>query len=121
MPENSWYPQFRALLDSYCTADPAKSRTQGNVQNDAIFLRSPFDHVERIAVLERRVTPVEHIVDRALSFGEAWDGKPGSREHDLADEVRKLIGKHADAQGVVREVIEGHAHIGLRSRDLQPN
>jgi hypothetical protein len=119
VPENAWHAGFQALIDGYASDDPAKKKTKTQPENDAIFLRSPFDHIERIAVLERRVTPLEHIVDRALSFGAAWDGRPGSREQDLADEVRTVVRKFADADGNVHEVIEGHAHIGLRAKDLK--
>jgi len=116
--ENAWHPAFQALLDSYSAADPARSRTRGADPQEVVFLRSAFDHLERISVLERRLTPVEHIVDRALSFGSAWDGRPGSREDDLAGEVRRLIGSYARPDGTVQEVLEGHALIGFRARDL---
>ncbi len=117
VPDNTWHAQFQALLDRYSTEDPAKTRLRDSAQNETVFLRSAFDHLERVAVLERRATPVERFVDRALSFGAAWDGRPGSREDDLAGEVRTLIQRFADADGVVREVIEGHALIGRRARD----
>jgi SAM-dependent methyltransferase len=115
---NAWYPAFRSLVDSYSTDDPAKGRTRGLSPHEGVLLETGFDHLERVSVLESRSTPVEHIVDRALSFGAAWDGKPGSREHDLAQEVRALVSKHAES-GVVREVIEGHALVAFRSRDLK--
>lgn len=118
VPDNRWHAPFQALLDGYSTDDPAKAHTRGTSQNEAVLLASSFDHLERIAVLERRETPVERFVDRALSFGAAWDGRPGSREDDLAGEVRKLIGQYADARGVVREVVEGHALVALRTQDL---
>lgn len=115
--ENAWYPEFRALLDSYASEDPAQTRTRGLGPHEAVLYAGGFDHLERISVLETRATPVEHIVDRALSFGASWDGRPGSREDDLAGEVRALIAKSAK-DGLVREVIEGHALIGFRARDL---
>lgn len=118
LEDNRWHPEFKALLDSYSTDDPAKSRIRDTAQNEAVFLCSSFDHLEKISVLERRDTKVERFVDRALSFGAAWDGRPGSREQDLAADVRKLIGKFADGNGVVRELVEGHALIGLRAKDL---
>lgn len=119
--ENAWHAEFQALLDSYSTADPARSRTRGADPHEVVFLRSAFEHLERVAVLERRFTPVEHIVDRALSFGSAWDGRPGSREDDLAGEVRKLIAGYARPDGTIQEVLEGHALVGFRPRDLTSN
>lgn len=117
VPDNAWHGEFQRLLDSYSSDDPAKARLRGTAQNDAVLLQSPFNHIERISVVESRRTPVEHFVDRALSFGAAWDGRPGSREDDLADEVRKLISRYAK-DGIVREVVEGHALVALRNRDL---
>ncbi|MET0342091.1 MAG: class I SAM-dependent methyltransferase [Polyangiales bacterium] len=118
VPDNRWHAAFQALLDGYSTGDPAKSRIRDTAQNEAVFLRSAFDHLERVSVIEVRETPIERFVDRALSFGAAWDGRPGSREEDLAGEVRALIARFANDSGVVREVIEGHALIGRRARDL---
>jgi len=118
--ENAWHVEFQALVDSYATEDPARTRTRGARPHEIVFLRSRFDHLERISVLERRNTPVERFVDRALSFGAAWDGRPGSREDDLAGEVRTLMAKHAGPDGNVREVVEGHALIAFRSSDVEP-
>jgi len=118
VPDNAWHKPFRTLLDSYATEDPAKSRTRELGGHEAVLLASPFDHLETVSVLEARRTKVEHFVDRALSFGAAWDGRPGSREQDLAGEVRKLIEPYA-VDGVVREVVEGHALVALRARDLE--
>jgi len=62
-----------------------------------------------VSVLEPRSTPVERFVDRALSFATTWHGRPASREEDLPHEVRRVLAPFADARGLVREVIEGHA------------
>jgi SAM-dependent methyltransferase len=116
--ENAWHKDFQALIDSYATNDPARSRTREAPPHEITFLRSRFDHLERISVLELRYTPIERFVDRALSFGAAWDGRPGSREDDLAGEVRDLIARYAGADGNVKEIVEGHALIAFRSSDL---
>ena len=118
VPDNVWHREFQRLIDSYATDDPARTRIRDAVQNETVFLESSFDHLERVSVLETRHTPIERFVDRALSFGAAWDGRPGSREQDLAGEVRTLIAKYANGEGIVREVVEGHALIGRRARDL---
>jgi SAM-dependent methyltransferase len=115
--ENVWHAEFQALIDSYATNDPARGRTREAPPHERTFLRSRFDHLERISVLERRRTPVERFVDRALSFGAAWDGRPGAREEDLAGEVRSLIAPYAQPDGNVTEVVEGHALIAFRSAD----
>ncbi|WP_433932748.1 hypothetical protein AB3662_01135 [Sorangium cellulosum] len=83
-----------------------------------MLLDSAFGHLERVSVLEPRETPVERFVDRALSFAATWHGRPGSREEDLAVEVRQTLARYAGADGIVREVLEGHALIARRPREV---
>jgi len=121
VPANAWHAEFQAIVDSYSSADPARAQIHERVKNEAVLLDSAFGHLERISVLERRDTPIERFVDRALSFASTWAGRPGSRQQDLALEVRAAIGKHADEHGLVREVLEGHALIARRAHDLAAN
>jgi SAM-dependent methyltransferase len=118
VPENSWRKAFQESIDAYSTEDPARPKIRASASNESVLLESSFDHLERISVLERRRTPVERFVDRALSFASTWHGRPGSRERDLAGEIRDIIRPYADAEGLVREVLEGHALIARRTRDL---
>jgi len=117
IPTNAWHDDFQPLIDSYGAADPAKLN-RSPLRHEAVLLESAFDRLERIAVLERRITPVERFVDRALSFATTWHGRPGSREDDLPQEVREVLAAHADGQGNIHEVIEGQALIAWRSADL---
>lgn len=118
VPDNVWEPEFQTLIDSYATDDPARPQIKASASNETVLLESPFDALERIAVIEVRSTPVERFVDRALSFATTWHGRPGSREDDLAVEVRAAVGKHAGPDGKVREVLEGEALLAFRSRDV---
>jgi SAM-dependent methyltransferase len=121
VPANAWYPEFQAIIDSYSTADPARPQIRVGLKNEAVLLDSAFGHLERLSVLERRDTPVERFVDRALSFASTWAGRPGSREEDLVHEIRAAITKHANSEGLVHEVLEGHALIARRPLDLAAN
>jgi len=122
VPANAWRQEFQAIIDSYSTEDPARPQIRAAPQHEAVLLSSPFDHLERISVLEPRRTPVERFVDRALSFASTWHGgRPGSREEDLAVEIRDAIRRRADADGTVLEVLEGQALIARRSKDLVAN
>ncbi len=118
VPANDWYRSFHEILDRYRTADPARPHVRSAARNEAVLLHSPFGQLERSSVLEARLTPVERIVDRALSFAATWQGLPGSREDDLAVEIRSAVAPHADADGHVHEVVEGHALIARRPIDL---
>jgi SAM-dependent methyltransferase len=117
VPDNAWHAEFQAIVDSYSIADPARPQILGAPRNEAVLLSSAFDQLERVAVFEARQTPIERLVDRALSFAATWQGRPGSREDDLAGEIRAAVSKHADANGIVREVLEGQALVARRSRD----
>lgn len=121
VPANAWHQEFQSIVDSFSTADPARSQTRPGLKNEAVLLDSAFGHLKRVAVLERRATPIERFVDRALSFASTWAGRPGSREEDLAHEIRAAISKHADSQGLVHEVLEGHSLVARRSGDLSAN
>lgn len=118
VPANTWHKEFQALIDQYSTDDPARPQIRESAKNEAVLLDSAFSHLERVSVLEQRETPVERFVDRALSFAATWHGRPGSREEDLAVDVRNAIAKYAGADGTVREVLEGHALIARRPRDV---
>jgi SAM-dependent methyltransferase len=118
VPANAWHGDFQNIVDSYSTEDPAGRLIKESVTNEAVLLESKFDHLERIAVLEQRRTPVDRLVDRALSFAATWHGRPGSREQDLAQDIRNAMRAYADSAGEVREVLEGHALIARRSKDL---
>jgi SAM-dependent methyltransferase len=118
IPSNAWHNDFQALVDSYGSADPARIQLRAAPRHEAFLLASAFDHLERVAVLETRHTPIERFVDRALSFATTWHGRPGSREDDLPHEVRRVLAPHADERGNILEVIEGQALVARRSADL---
>ena len=118
IPENAWHADFQALIDSYSTEDPLRRQLRTVPRHEAILLASPFNHLERVSVLESRYTPVERFVDRALSFATTWYGRPGSREEDLPHEVRRVLAPYVDERGHVREVIEGQALVARRVGDL---
>jgi SAM-dependent methyltransferase len=117
VPENDWQPSFQAILDHYGAEDPARDRTHNKKDHEAVLLDSPFSHLERVAVLEPRLTSVEHFVDRALSFARAWQGRPGSRLKDMALEVRDALTPYAQ-DDMVAEVIEGTALVARRPHEV---
>ena len=117
VPANAWRQAFQDSVDRYSTEDPARPKIRAAASNESVLFASSFDHLERVSVLETRRTPIERFVDRALSFASTWHGRPGSREDDLAGEIRSGIAAHADADGLVREVVEGHALVARRSLD----
>ena len=117
VPVNDWQPSFKAIIDFYAAGDPARERTHGSKDHEAVLLDSPFSHLERVAVLVPRQTSVEHLVERALSYARAWQGRPGSRLKDMALEVRDALTPY-ESEGMVAEVIEGTALIARRPQEV---
>ena len=67
-----------------------------------------------IAVLERRLTPVERFVDRALSMSSTSAARIGEKTAELAAEVRKTLAPFV-VEGMIREVVRSGATIAWRA------
>jgi SAM-dependent methyltransferase len=118
VPANDWYPKFRTILDAYAMDDPAREILTHGKDHETVLLTSAFSHLERMSVLERRATPLESLVDRALSFARAWDGRPGARSDQLVQVIRSALTPFV-VDDAVNEVIEGTALIARRPRDVE--
>ncbi len=119
VPVNAWHSKFRKILDAYAVDDPAREVLTRGKDHEAVLLISAFSHLERISVLERRATPLESMVVRALSFARAWDGRPGPRAERLAQDIRAALTPFL-ADGALNEIIEGTALIARRTQDVEP-
>jgi chemotaxis signal transduction protein len=82
-----------------------------------VLLDSPFPHLERISVIERRHTPLEFFVDRALSMSSVSQSQIGARADELAREVTEVMAPFAK-DGLVVEVVESEALIARREAPL---
>ena len=106
---------FAKIVDRYAAADPARAarRAPGWLRHEAVLLDSPFPRLERIAVIERRATPIECFVDRALSLSSVAVRQPRERTDDLAREIRDAMAAFA-SNGMVTEVVETEALVARR-------
>jgi SAM-dependent methyltransferase len=116
VPDNRWLAAYQALIDRYAEGDPVRAVHQSPdwVRHEAILLDSPFSHLERLGVIERRHTPLEHLVDRALSFSSLSSDRIGARVHDLAKDVLELMAPFS-REGTVAEVVESEALVARRA------
>jgi len=93
----------------------------------AVLLDSPFAELEQISVIERRSTPVERFVDRALSLSSTAPGRLGAAgADDLARDVRDVMAGYARDDGdggglAVVEVVASEALIARRRGDAAPS
>jgi SAM-dependent methyltransferase len=115
VPDNRWRGAFEGLIDRYAAGDEARAarRAPGWLRHEAVLLDLPFPHLERAAVIERRRTPLEQFVDRALSLSSVSRGRIGARADELGREVREAMAAFA-REGLVAEVVESEALIARR-------
>jgi SAM-dependent methyltransferase len=111
VPENVWYKHYTELIDGYAKVNARIPPDR--LRHEAILLDSTFNQLERIGVIERRVVPIERLVDRALSMSTSSPEQLGSLSDRLAKELLKQMTQFATA-GTVVEVIESQALIARR-------
>jgi SAM-dependent methyltransferase len=122
VPDNRWGETFERLIGRYAEADAARAtwRAPGWLSHEAMLLDSPFPHLERISAIERHATPVERLVDRALSLSSVSHGQVSARADDLAREMREAMTRFA-RDGLVTEVVESEALIARRMEPAWPD
>lgn len=113
--DNAWLREYRQLLEHYAVDDGgrAERHSPGWHSHEEVLLDSPFARLERIAVIERRRTPVEALLDRAFSMSTTAPARLGGRAQALAQEVRALATAHSIG-GFVTEIVETDALIARR-------
>ena len=111
VPENIWYKRYAELVDSY--ASGSASIPPDHLRHEAVLLDSSFNLLVRIGVIERRVVPIERLVDRALSMSTSSPEQLGPLSDRLAQELLTKMSQFA-TDGSVVEVIESQALIARR-------
>ena len=116
VPENSWHDSYKKIIDRYSEDDIERQRLRspGWLKNEAILLASPFFHMERISIIERRFTALERFTDRALSLSITSKERLGAKVDVLSSEIQELMTEFA-LEGVVTEVVESIALIARRN------
>ena len=129
LPDNAWRRVYQETLDRYAVGDTVRTQRKSPewVPNMAVLLDSPFAELEQISVIERRSTPVERFVDRALSLSSTAPGRLGAAgADDLARDVRDVMAGYARDDGdggglAVVEVVASEALIARRRGDAAPS
>jgi SAM-dependent methyltransferase len=116
VPENSWHVSYEQVIDRYAEGDleRLKRHSPERLRHEAILLASPFHQMERISIIERRLTAVERFTDRALSLSITSRERLGAKADDLASEIRELMASLA-LDGLVAEILEFTALIARRN------
>jgi SAM-dependent methyltransferase len=115
LPENKWIERFDAILAPY--ADDYEPRVVRRSESwnghDSFLLDSAFAELERISVVERRQTPVAHIIDRAFSRSATSPARLGDKRAALQAELEAFLLPLAH-DGAITEVVETTASIATR-------
>jgi SAM-dependent methyltransferase len=126
VPDNGWLRHYEELLDRHSDDDSVRARHRSPdwVRHEAILLDSAFGRLERLSVIERRQTPVDRLVDRALSQSSTSRARLGPKTDQLVAEIGHLMAEIAPG-GIVTEVIESSALIARlgepRRREADPS
>jgi SAM-dependent methyltransferase len=116
LPQNQWRDQFRSVLEPFAQKDPAHAlhRREGSrTPHEAFLLESKFCRLERISVINRIETPVEHLIDRALSMSTTSPERLGSEMETVVDRVREALNPQARC-GLIVEIVESEALLAFR-------
>ena len=115
LPENEWHQRYEAILDPYRGPNSARKtlRSPEWIPHESILLNSRFCVLERIGIIERRLTPLEKLVTRALSFSGTSSGVIGDREAAMAQEIRDALSPYAN-EDMILEVVESEALLAFR-------
>lgn len=115
IPENAWRADFDAVIERFSGPDGRAPRHgPGWMPHETILLDSPFHALERLGVIERRATPVDRFIDRALSMSVTSAQRLGDATAAFTDAIRAAVAPHA-RDGVVAEVVESSALVARRS------
>jgi len=109
--ENSWYKRYTELVDSY--ANKEVGFPAARLRHEAVLLASSFNQLVRIGVIERRVVPIERLVDRALSMSTSSPEQLGPASDRLAQDLLAEMSQFS-TDGSIVEVIESQALIARR-------
>jgi ubiquinone/menaquinone biosynthesis C-methylase UbiE len=116
LPQNEWWTHFRAVIDPYASRDPAHPRTGQSgprIPHEAFLLESKFSRLERFSVIKRIETPVERLLDRALSMSTTSPERLGDEVETVLEKLRRVLSEDA-SDGIITEIVESEALLAFR-------
>ncbi|HVI87528.1 MAG TPA: class I SAM-dependent methyltransferase [Dongiaceae bacterium] len=115
VPANAWQETFNEIVDRYAAVDPGRAmrKSPNWVRHEAVLLDSPFNRLERHAVLEEKQLPLEQIVERALSRSSTSSDRLGKAADEMVAELRARLLPEAGAD-MLTEVVEAEALVARR-------
>jgi len=116
IPENRWHQEFEAVLDEYGRADATHFRNavRDGSPHESFLLQSNFNRLKRISVIRKLQTPVERLIDRALSRSNTSPERLGINLNAAMKKLREALEHHA-AGGMIPEIVEFQALLAFRA------
>lgn len=119
LPQNQWRDQFKAVLEPFARKDAShavNARRDGSwIPHEAFLLESRFNRLERVSVIQRIETPVERLIDRALSMSPTSPERLGAEMETVVGKLREILNTHAP-DGVIVEIVESEALLAFRDK-----
>ena len=116
LPANGWRKRFQSILEPFAEKDSAHAARHNNpawLPHEAILLDSQFSDLQRISVIRKIKTPIERLLDRALSMSTTSPQRLGSEQERMLGTLRTALNEYAVA-GEITEVVESHALLAFR-------
>ena len=119
VPQNQWHERFKAVREPFAEKDPAHVMTERRdgswLRHEAFLLQSVFNRLERISVVQQVETPVENLIDRALSLSTTSPERLGPEMETMVDQLREVLNREATG-GIIVEVVEFEALLAFRQK-----
>ena len=120
VPANGWRKRFESIIEPFSEKDSAHATRRNNpawMPHEAVLLNSKFNHLERISVIRQLESPVERLLDRALSRSTTSPQRLGAGQAQLLETLRTALNEEATA-GIITEVVESEALLAFRQNPL---
>lgn len=113
LPENAWWPHYRALVRRYETG-AGVHRHPDWLPDETVILGSAFNQLETHSVIEPRRASIASIIARAMSKSSIAMASSAGSVASLGPEIEKLLAPYAQ-DGQVTEIVAMEAVIGSRA------
>ena len=119
IPQNLWYKRLQSALRPFSQPEPTHPSSEAPLADEFYLLKSKFDRLERVSVIQRIESPVERVLHRAWSMSMPRSGQLDSEMRTILENLRALLNQHA-SKGLIAEVIESEALVAFRSEPSNP-
>jgi SAM-dependent methyltransferase len=117
IPQNLWHKRLLAGLRPFARNDPAHhSPVEGGksfIRPEFFLLKSKFNRLERVSVIQQIESPVETVLHRTWSMSNAASPRLDSEMKTVLENLREILNQQA-TNGMITEVIESQALLAFR-------